>query len=37
MAVARALGLGESSLRISESAPTVADIVVILGADYRAA
>jgi hypothetical protein len=34
MAVAHALGLGESSLRISETAPTVADIVVILGADY---
>lgn len=36
MAVARALGLGQSSLRISESAPTIADIVVILGSDYRA-
>jgi hypothetical protein len=35
MAVARALGLGESSLRISETAPTIADIVVILGKDYR--
>jgi hypothetical protein len=34
-AVARALGLGESSLRVSETAPTVADIVVILGEDYR--
>jgi hypothetical protein len=37
MAVARSLGLGESSLRISESAPTVADVVVILGSDYRPA
>jgi hypothetical protein len=36
MAVARALGLGESSLRISETAPTIADIVVILGQDYAA-
>ncbi len=35
MAVARALGLGQSSLRISESAPTIADVVVILGSDYR--
>jgi LytR_cpsA_psr family/LytR cell envelope-related transcriptional attenuator len=34
-AVARALGLGESSLRVSETAPTVADIVVILGKDYK--
>jgi hypothetical protein len=36
MAVARALGLGESSLRISETAPTIADVVVILGQDYAA-
>jgi len=36
MAVARALGLGESSLRISETAPTIADVVVILGEDYAA-
>jgi hypothetical protein len=36
MAVARALGLGESSLRISETAPTIADIVVILGEDFGA-
>jgi hypothetical protein len=35
MAVARALGLDQSSLRISESAPTIADIVVILGSDYH--
>jgi hypothetical protein len=34
-AVAKALGLGESSLRISESAPTVAEVVVILGADFQ--
>jgi hypothetical protein len=33
-AVARALGLRDSSLRVSETAPTVADIVVILGKDY---
>jgi len=36
MAVARALGLGEPSLRISETAPTIADVVVILGEDYAA-
>ncbi len=36
-AVARALGLGEGSLRITDSAPTVADVVVVLGADYRPA
>jgi hypothetical protein len=35
-AVAKALGLEQSSLRISESAPTIADVVVILGKDYRA-
>lgn len=34
MAVARALGLGQSSLRISQSAPTIADVVVILGEDF---
>lgn len=36
-AVARALGLSESALRISESAPTVADLVVVLGRDFRGA
>jgi hypothetical protein len=34
-AVARALGLGQGSLRITDSAPTVADVVVVLGQDYR--
>jgi hypothetical protein len=34
MAVASALGLGQSSLRISQSAPTIADVVVILGEDF---
>ncbi|WP_460444520.1 LytR C-terminal domain-containing protein, partial [Angustibacter aerolatus] len=34
LAVATALGLPRTSLRISESAPTVADVVVVLGADF---
>ena len=33
--VAPALGLKESALRISESAPSVADVVVVLGAGLR--
>jgi hypothetical protein len=32
--VLAALGLPESALRISSSAPTVADVVVVLGADF---
>ncbi|WP_426566334.1 LCP family protein [Angustibacter sp. McL0619] len=35
LSVARALGLSDSALRISDSSPSVADLVVILGADFR--
>ena len=34
LTVARALGLPDSALRISDSSPSVADLVVILGADF---
>lgn len=34
LAVTRALGLPDSALRISDSAPTVADVVVVLGHDF---
>jgi LytR_cpsA_psr family/LytR cell envelope-related transcriptional attenuator len=36
LAVARALGLDERALRVSDSAPTIADVVVVLGRDFRA-
>jgi hypothetical protein len=36
-AVTRALGLPDSALRISDNAPTVADLVVVLGEDFKAA
>jgi hypothetical protein len=35
LTVAHALGLSDSALRISDSAPSVADLVVILGADFH--
>lgn len=34
-AVAQALGLNDSALRVSEAAPSVADVVVLLGKDFR--
>jgi hypothetical protein len=34
LAVTRALGLRDSALRISDNAPTVADVVVVLGHDF---
>jgi hypothetical protein len=34
LAVTRALGLPDSALRISDNAPTVADVVVVLGHDF---
>ena len=34
-AVVQALGLKDSALRVSDAAPTVADVVVVLGADFR--
>jgi hypothetical protein len=34
LAFTRALGLPESALRITDSAPTVADVVVVLGHDF---
>ncbi len=34
LAVTRALGLSEAALRISDSSPTVADVVVVLGRDF---
>lgn len=34
LAVTRALGLSDSALRISDNAPTVADVVVVLGQDF---
>ena len=34
LAVTKALGLPESALRITDSAPTVADVVVVLGHDF---
>ncbi|MGN6301383.1 MAG: LCP family glycopolymer transferase [Angustibacter sp.] len=36
LAVTQALGLPESALRISDSSPTVADVVVVLGHDFKA-
>ncbi|MGN6612199.1 MAG: LCP family glycopolymer transferase [Angustibacter sp.] len=36
LAVTRALGLPDSALRITDSAPTVADVVVVLGHDFKA-
>ncbi len=36
LAVTHALGLPESALRITDNAPTVADVVVVLGHDFRA-
>ncbi|KQX68857.1 LytR C-terminal domain-containing protein [Angustibacter sp. Root456] len=36
MVVTRALGLPDSALRISDSSPTVADVVVVLGHDFKA-
>lgn len=36
LAVTRALGLADDALRISDSNPTVADLVVVLGSDFRA-
>jgi hypothetical protein len=35
LTVARALGLPDSALRITDSSPSVADLVVILGADFE--
>ena len=34
-AVLQALGLQDSALRVSDAAPTIADVVVVLGADFR--
>ena len=34
-AVVQALGLNDSALRVSEAAPSVADVVVMLGKDFR--
>lgn len=36
LAVTRALGLPSSALRITDNAPTVADVVVVLGRDFAA-
>ncbi|WP_460459704.1 LCP family protein, partial [Angustibacter peucedani] len=36
LSVTKALGLPDSALRISDSSPTVADLVVVLGADFKA-
>ena len=36
LAVTHALGLPESALRITDNAPTVADVVVVLGHDFKA-
>ncbi|HEX3004537.1 MAG TPA: LytR C-terminal domain-containing protein [Angustibacter sp.] len=36
LAVTHALGLRESALRITDNAPTVADVVVVLGHDFKA-
>ena len=35
-AVVQALGLTDAALRVTDSAPTVADLVVVLGADFQA-
>ena len=34
-AVVQALGLTDAALRVSDAAPTIADLVVVLGADFR--
>lgn len=36
LAVTHALGLPDSALRITDSSPTVADVVVVLGHDFKA-